>query len=258
MNVFSTWSWTYSEGAHYSASIVPFVIVSGIYGLGFLARQFSERWGVPHRRAVNGLAALVLLISGYHHYRIGISPLARGFHPPRITPHHRLAREFMALIPADAPLSAQSSLYPHLAHREKAYFFPAVNDAEYIFLDVTSPPYPIAVEKLHWEVQKLLKSQEFGALAAWDGYLLLKKGLSENLETDLPDEFYTFARADEEAVLHSLRARFADALELVGYDYSILNVIHAHQLPATLTTYWRLLRPLNMDYGFTCFITRQP
>jgi uncharacterized membrane protein len=264
MNVFSTWSWTYSEGAHYSASIVPFVFVSGIYGLGFLARQFSEWWGVHSRRSlqrpINGLAALVLLISGYHHYRIGISPLARGFHPPRITPHHRLAREFMALIPADAPLSAQSSLYPHLAHREKAYLFPAVNDAEYIFLDVTSPPYPIAVEKLHWEIQRLLKSQEFGVLAARDGYLLLKKGLSKNLETDLPDEFYTFARADEgvaRAVPFPLRAHFADVLELVGYDYSILNVIHAHQLPATVTTYWRLLRPLNMDYSFTFFFTRQ-
>jgi uncharacterized membrane protein len=257
MNIFSTWSWTYSEGAHYSASLVPFIIVSGIHGLGFLARHFSERWGVPHLRATNSLAVLVLLSSGYHHYQIGISPLARGFHPPRITAHHRLAQEFMALIPAGASLSAQSSLYPHLAHREKAYFFPAINDAEYVLLDVTSSPYPITVAKLHWEIQRLLDSQEFGVLAAQDGYLLLKKGLSENLETNLPNEFYTLARTEEGAVPHPLRARFADRLELVGYDYSILNVIHAHQLPATVTTYWRPLQPLNMDYGFTFFFTRQ-
>jgi hypothetical protein len=123
---------------------------------------------------------------------------------------------------------------------------------------VTSPPYPIAVEKLHWEIQRLLNSHTgFGLLAARDGYLLLKKGLSESLGRDLPDEFYTFARADEGAVRHPLRAHFADVLELVGYDYSILNVIHAHQLPATVTTYWRPLRPLNMDFGFTFFFTRQ-
>jgi len=257
MNVLSTWSWTYSEGAHYSASVVPFVIVSGIHGLGFLARQFSERWGVPHRRAVNSLAALVLLISGYHHYQMGVSPLARNFHLPRITPHHRLAREVMALIPADAPLSAQSSLYPHLAHREKAYFFPAINDAEYVFLDVTSPSYPIAVGELHREVQSLLKSREFGVLAARDGYLLFKKGLSENPGTGLPDEFYTFARVDGEAVPHPLPARFADTLELIGYDYSVLSVVHAHQLPATVTTYWRALQPLDLDYDFVFFFTRQ-
>jgi uncharacterized membrane protein len=257
MNLFSTWNWTYSEGAHYSASIVPFVVVSGIYGLGFLARQFSERWGVPHRRAVNGLAALVFLISGYHHYRIGISPLARGFHLPRITPHHRLAQDFIALIPADASLSAQSSLYPHLAHRERAYLFPAINEAEYVFLDVTSSPYPITEEKLYGEAQGLLKAREFRVLAAQDGYLLLKKGLSENLETDLPDKFYAFAHADERAVPHPLRARFGEALELVGYDYSTFNVIHTHQRPATVTTYWQVLRPLNLDYDFVFFFTRQ-
>ncbi len=257
MNVFSAWSWTYSEGAHYSASIVPFVVVSGIQGLDWLARQFWERWGVPRRKAINGLAVLVLLISGYHHYQVGVSPLARGFRPPGLTPHHRLAREFMALIPPDAPLSAQSGLYPHLAHREKAYLFPAINDAEYVFLDVTSPSYPISVEKLYGKVRGLLDSQEFGVLAAQDGYLLLKKDSSESLETDLPDEFYTFARADEGAVSHPLQVRFADVLELAGYDYSILKVIHVHQLPATVTTYWRPLRPLNLDYGFTFFFTRQ-
>ncbi len=256
MNVFSTWDWTYSEGAHYSASIVPFIIVSGIYGVGFLARQFSERLGVPNHRAITGLAALVLFISAYHHYQIGISPVARSFHLPRITPHHRLAQDFMVLIPADAALSAQSSLYPHLAHRERAYLFPAINDAEYVFLDVTSSPYPITLRELNEWMQGLLRSQQYRVLAAQDGYVLFKKGQS-SASPDLPDEFYTFARVDEEAVPHPLRARFGDVLELVGYDYSILSVVHAHQLPATVTTYWRALRPLDLGYGFAFFFTRR-
>jgi hypothetical protein len=160
----------------------------------------------------------------------------------------------MVLIPPGAALSAQSSLYPHLSHREKTYFFPAINDAEYVFLDVTTPSYPLTVRELYWEVQDLLESQEFGVLAARDGYLLLKRGLSGSPETGLPDEFYTFARGHERAVPHPLRARFADALELVGYDYTTLNLVNAHQLPATVTTYWR---PLNLDYGFVFLFTRQ-
>ena len=256
MNVFSTWNWTYSEGAHYSASIVPFIIVSGIYGLGFVARQLSERWGVSHQKAVNSLAALVLVTAGYHHYQIGISPLARSFHAPRITPHHRLAQDFMALIPPDASLSAQSGLYPHLAHREKAYLFPAINDAEYIFLDVTSSPYPITLRELNEWMQGLVRSKQYRVLAAQDGYVLFRKGQSESEVTDLPDEFYTFAHADEEAIPHQLPARFGDVLELVGYDYAILSVVHAHQLPATVTTYWRALRPLDLGYGFAFFFTR--
>jgi len=198
----------------------------------------------------------VLLVSGYHHYRIGISPWARSFHPPRITSHHRLAREFMALIPPDAPLSAQSGLYPHLAHREKAYFFPAINDAEYVFLDVTGPSYPITIIEVYGEVQRLLSSGQFGVLAAQDGYLLLGRGLSKGAGMRLPDEFYTFARTDEDAARHPLRARFGDGLELLGYDYSRPNVVHAHQLPAAVTTYWRLLQPLAANHLFAFFFSR--
>jgi hypothetical protein len=257
MNVFSAWNWTYSEGAHYSASIIPFVMISGIYGLGFLANQIHRRLKISHGLAVNGLAALVLLISGAHHYQIGISPLSQSFHPPRMTAHHRLAREFMALIPPDAPLSTQSGLYPHLAHREKAYFFPAINDAEYVFLDVTGSSYPITTVEVYETVQRLLSSREFGVLAARDGYLLLKRGLSGDTRTRLPDAFYTFARVDEETIPHPLRARFGDAIELLGYDYSIFNVVHAHHLPATVTTYWRPLRPLTDEHVFALFFSRQ-
>jgi hypothetical protein len=199
----------------------------------------------------------MLLISGYHHYQVGISPLARNYRPPQITAHHRLAQEFMALIPPDAPLSTQSGLYPHLAHREKAYFFPAVNDAKYILLDVTGTSYPIGVSQVYDEVQELLRSSEFGVLAARDGYLLLQRGSSGEEALHLPEAFYTFARVGEGTASYPLRARFGDVLELVGYDYSISNVVQAQQLPATVTTYWRALQPVSGDYAFAFFFSRQ-
>jgi uncharacterized membrane protein len=257
INIFSAWNWTYSEGAHYSASIVPFVILSGIYGVGFLSRQFSKWWGMPRQQIVKGLAMVVLFISGYHHYQIGVSPIARTFYPPRVTAHHRLARDIMALIPPDASVSAQSGLYPHIAHREKAYFFPAINDAQYVFLDVTSSSYPLAVEELYTETQRLLSSKEFAVLAAQDGYLLLeRKGTGEST-AELPRDFYTFAVVDGEPAYHPLAATFGDALQLVGYDYSLFSVVNAHGLPATVITYWRPLAHLDADYGFAFFFTRQ-
>lgn len=257
INIFSTWSWTYSEGAHYSASIVPFIIVSGIYGVGFLSRQFSKWWGIPRRWTLKGLAILVLLISSYHHYQIGVSPLALTFYPPPITAHDRLARDFIALIPSDASVSAQSGLYPHIAHREKAYFFPAINDARYVFLDATISSYPLTVEELYTEIQELLNSQEFAVLAAKDGYLLLERTETAEWAAGLPREFYTFAVVDGETMYHPLAASFSDILQLVGYEYSLFNVVNAHELPATVITYWRPLRPLDVDYGFALFFTRQ-
>jgi uncharacterized membrane protein len=257
MNVFSTWSWTYSEGAHYSASIVPFVIVSGIYGLGFLARKMAKWTSVPRTWAVNGLATVALLLAGYHHYQIGISPVSKSYVRPRLTAHHRLAQELMALIPPDAALSTQSGLYPHLAHRERAYFFPAVNDAEYVFLDVAGPSFPITLEEVRVTAERLLRSGEFSVLAAREGYLLLKRGEGEGTQKALPGEFYSFARGDAGAIAHRLRVRFGDTIELLGYDYCLYNVVHAQQLPVTVTTYWRLLRPLEDKLALGLFFSRQ-
>jgi uncharacterized membrane protein len=253
VNVFSTWSWTYSEGDHYSVSIVPFVIVSAIYGTRFLVDRVSRRWSISPQRLTAVLALWVLLVGGIHHYQVGISPLARQYAPPRITAHDRLGDTLIAMIPADAPISAQSNLYPHLAHREKAYFFPAVNDAEYVFLDVTSTPYPLSTKGLQVEARSLLRSAEFGVLAAQDGYLVLQRGIAR---TELPQVFYDFARSNEVDIPHPLHVRFGDVLELVGYDYRILNVVQAHELPTTIDTFWRALRPVDFDYQFPLFFTR--
>jgi hypothetical protein len=263
MNVFSAWNWTYSEGAHYSASILPFVVISAIYGLDWIARQVSSRTAISRRHAVDALALVVLAIAGVHHYRIGMSPLAASYHRPRLTDHHRLGHRLMARIPPDAPLSSQSGLYPHLAHREKAYFFPAVNDAEYVLLDVTGSPYPITTREVYQTAQRLMTDDGYGVVAAEDGYLLLKKGVQGRQTRlaggtiELSPAFYTFVRVDEGAVPHSLRARFGDDLELLGYDYTILNVVHASDLPAILSTYWRPLRPLEEGLGVSLFFSRE-
>jgi len=257
MNVFSTWDWTYSEGAHYSASILPIVIVSGIYGTRFLARQISARTRLPYRHTIHALAGVILLASGIHHYRIGISPWSRSYHPFHVSAHDRLGYEMMEKIPRYASVSTQSGLYPHLAHRERAYFFPAVNDAEYILLDVTGPSYPITVTEVHEKAQRLLHSKEFGVLAAQDGYLLLQRGLPTGIGESLPAEFYTFAQVDESDIGHPLSVRFGDEIELLGYDYTISSVVNAGQTPVIVTTYWRALQPQDAAERLVFFFTRQ-
>jgi uncharacterized membrane protein len=254
-NVFSTWSWTYSEGAHYSASIVPFLIISGVYGLGFLAELGGRWFGASRAAAVRTLSAAVLLVGGVHHYLIGVSPLARRFYPPRITEHHRLAGELIDLIPDDAALSAQTGLYPHVAHREKAYFFPAVNDAEYVFLDVTASSHPLTAIQQFNEIERLLDEEGFGVVAARDGYLLLQRGRSASPSGELPQSFYSFVLTDDQDVPNRTAVSFGGVLQLVGYDYSLLNVVNAHSLPATVGTYWRALRPLDSDYRVVFFFT---
>ena len=257
LNVFSQWNWTYSEGAHYSASLIPFIVASAIYGVAFLARRI-ERAGLMQRRsAVIVLSGLALAISLAHHWQLGMTPLGRSFRLPQITAHHRLADEFIALIPADAALSAQANLYPHVALRGKAYLFPAVADADYVFLDVTSPTYPTDVAGLQAAVFGLLDAGGFGVLRAQDGYLLLKRGLPPGWEQLEGDAFLTFARGPLPAAARRVSVRFGDALELVGYDYDVHNVVTAGQPPATIATYWRPLRKLSGGYQFVFYFTRE-
>ncbi len=256
VNVLSSWSWTYSEGAHYSASIVPFVIASAIYGLGVLSSTLQRRLRLPPGCAVVLLSVWLLIVSGLHHYWVGVSPIARTWYPPKVDEHDHLGERLLARIPTQSPVSAQSNLYPHVAQREKAYLFPAVNDAQYVLLDVTSPAYPLTVSDLHHEALQLLRSAEFGVLVAQDGYLFLERGLAPVDSLRMPDSFYTFVRADESEVAHRLRAMFGGSLELLGYDVHLLNLVHAQQLPAQVRTYWRVLSAPNMDYEFQWSFTR--
>jgi uncharacterized membrane protein len=259
VNVLSTWSWTYSEGEHYSASLVPLIIISATYGMARLSRWLGDSdWlRVSPRRVVIGLSCWVLVVSVRHHRAIGVSPLAETYHPAQVTAHHRLGHKLLAEIPPEAPLSAQSNLYPHLSHRQRAYFYPAINDAEYVVLDVTSSSYPLTPHGLYLETKQLLRSGEFGVLAARDGYLLLQRGLPPPIDGTLPEAFYTFALARAPTPARPIQVRFGDQFELLGYDVNVLGVVQTHELPATVVTYWRVLEEPALDYRFALFFTRE-
>jgi uncharacterized membrane protein len=257
VNIFSTWSWTYSEGAHYSASLVPFVIVSAIYGMerlaGWLSRRDAARW----RYAVLGLSALMLAISIVHHHHLAVTPLARNFHPPRIAEHERVLERLIAMIPPQAAVSAPSRLYPHLSQRQRAYLFPVINDAEYVLLDVTSSTYPLSFDQATLAARNLLGTPWFHIVAAEDGCVLLRRNARGAPPAPLPTPFYSFALPKDPVVGHRLSAYFGDALELVGYDYTIAGAVHNSELPATVTTYWRALRTIDAAYTFAFFFTRR-
>jgi uncharacterized membrane protein len=256
INVFSAWPWTYSEGVHYSISIMPFIMISGITGMGTVGKWLTTKTRLSRQWLIPVLAGIMLLIAGYHHYEIGISPWSASFTPPRLTTHDQIVQQIISRIPPDAPLTAQSNLYPHLSRRRKAYLFPAINDAEYVVLDVTSTAFPLTTREMYGRTQALLRSTDFGLLTAQDGCLLFQRRVGgRNLP--LPDGFYTFARVPEASPRYPLSVRFGDLVTLVGYNYERLNVVSNQQLPATVTTYWQAAQPLNLDYSLQLLFTQE-
>jgi hypothetical protein len=159
---------------------------------------------------------------------------------PALQPREQLAAKLLATIPAGATLSTQPKLLRLLDPTSRPYIFPATGDAEYILLDVTAEQDPLIMEGVHRKVEELLSKGEFGVKYGQDGLLLLQRGLSR---AEYPREFYEFllARPGQEAF--PLRVDFGDALELVGYDYTLSDGVLG-----SLTTYWRAVRPLSEDY----------
>ncbi|HAL61351.1 MAG TPA: hypothetical protein DCP08_02980 [Chloroflexi bacterium] len=228
------------EKFHYAAPLVPFVVLSALFGVYYLGEFLSLRLKVGRHGPRYLLSALVLLSTLLYHRGHGFTPLGLRFEMARVTPHHRLAEELMALIPDGATISAQSRLNPHLSQRPKIYMFPKVEDAEYVFFDVTVDSWPIHPNDQKRLFDTLLGEEGFGILAAKDGYILLQRGLP-GAQT-LPQEFYDFARVKNPQIRYPVTVDFGGLLRFLGFD------LHEEGGMTSLVLYWQPLAPSGEDY----------
>ena len=166
------------------------------------------------------------------------------------------------MIPPTASVSAQSSLVPHVSHRSQIYLFPyGDNRADYIFLDVISNTYPLNYAPYIHEVKNLLLNGNYGVVAAQDGYMLFKRGLTspgispyspvqngDDVIPDLPNDFCSFEYVSQKQVKNPLQVDFtttdstAANVSLIGYSFIAPNMFPANSLSRFMqvTTYWRL------------------
>jgi uncharacterized membrane protein len=228
------------EKFHYAAPLVPVVVLSAVYGTAFLARRLDARSRVPKARSVCMVAGFVLLSTLLYHRARGFTPWGGNYTLPVVGDHDRQAAELIALVPQKAIVSAQSRLNPHLSQREKIYMFPRVEDAEYVFFDVTADSWPIHPND-QWRLYRSLVGEEgFGVLAAREGYVLLRRGLPGR--DQLPDEFCSFARRQDPEMQYAAEIEFGGDLRLLGFD------VVKDAVGTSLTMYWQALRNLETDY----------
>ncbi len=243
-NLLSAYPAQYSGELHYSAPLVPYFVTAAIVGAARATRGLCRwRWWpvMGHQRP--GLALglvlgwLLLWSLGYHRVK-GWTPLGGEFRWPEVTEHHRLAERFFRQIPGDAPVSVTTALYPHLSHRERIYKFPALGDAAYVLLEVngTTDMHPADLRR---RFDELLASQRFCIRDAADGYVLLGPP-AETCVRQLPDEFFSFARAGTRQPAYPAFVDFAGLLAFRGYDI----VDDGKWRLTQVRTYWEALQPL--------------
>src|SRR5207248_6143360 len=127
----------------------------------------------PRAMRLAGAALVGTSIVGYA--LEGAGPLGANFAPGLLTDHAKAAAVLAASLPPGAAVSATSALVPRVSSRPRVYVFPAVEDADYVFLDLEASPAPTSAGDVYLRTQSLLASGEWRLLAETDGLMLLSR-----------------------------------------------------------------------------------
>ncbi len=264
----------------YNAEIIPILIFATIesivvvlwvvrWGYARLAERRS-RAACSHFPVWSGLSqvsarclvlclilSIMLLGVLRHEQSYGVLPFTQNYMWPQVTAHDERAQRFIHMIPANASVSAQSSLVPHISQRKNIYLYPyGVGVASYVFLDVTSDVYPYISSAYTNAVKNMLLDGDYGILAAGDGYLLLKRGLPAPglvpaapmphgvaAQPNVPTTFCSFIQAPSHPQATRVQVDFRApgpgnrTISLVGFQI---------QRPGAflqITTYWQVNQP---------------
>ncbi len=273
-NTFSSFDWMRSGGAHYSVILVPVLLFAGMEGtrssvrttIGAGSRRPSVKDPAFGSRQLITAALLAILLIGAlaNHLWLGASPLAPGYDWPTPGPRQNAVEAILATIPPDVSVSATSAVYPHLASRARAYWFPALNGADVVALDVASSTSPIGPTEVRSRVSGLLAGGEYRLAASAPGFLLLRRAApgqpAESL-ADLPNRFYDFARAPAGALAAADRGpkvTFGGQVHLDGYRLADESTQTVFGPSGSLTTYWHADGPEPASLSFRFYLTRRP
>lgn len=167
----------HSVFSQHNIGLVPFLFLAA----GTATRRIGSWFGKARKRKIEGVLALYLATIGFMGtYYLGASPLARGFDASKYeyTQKHRELDRIVASIPKDASVMAQSKITPHLSQRRNIYFFPLVEAADYIILDVGSEIIPLRrMEDYRINLALLLANPDYGLTYYYDGILLFRRNI---------------------------------------------------------------------------------
>ena len=162
---------------HYTAGLIPPLVVAAIFG----AKRLVRMRALP-------VAMLVVVAALAGNYWLG--PIPGWRHVPggerfqataaRVTRHDQIAARALRLIPPNAVVSATNTLGAHLSARRRYLSFPFVQDATWIAADETQPgfadryaPVPTAVQ-----LAALRRNPEWKLVFQEDGVLVFHRSPS--------------------------------------------------------------------------------
>ncbi len=269
INGLSSFTWQHGGGAHYSSEVVPALLVAAIFGTRRISQACWRRYKMPPPRAAAMIALVGLVAALSQHWRHGILPPAArfswtGFSWTGSSPHATRLAPLLERIPAQAVVSAQSNVFPHLSTRPAIYVFPHVGEAEYVVADVAGTSAPLPPDRLFGAASRLLDDPSFELLAADDGFLLFRRTTSGAgtpgaasggaAAGGLPPTFFSFTRPGPGERSAPVRATLGDLFDVVGYHLEPLPEVSFSVRRVRPTVYVRARRAIDQDFRFTPFV----
>jgi hypothetical protein len=186
-NTLSSSAWMVSGKAHYSALVLPFIVLGAADGL----RRMR------HSRRLLGIGCSALLVTGAAGYAFeGAGPLGGNFAPARVTEHALRAAALADRLPKEAAISASSALVPRVSRRPRVYVFPAMLDAEYVFLDLRSSPSPTSAGDVFLRTAAMLHDGGWQVEHAQDGLVVMHR-VDDAPPTDIRELVGVFGSSGE-------------------------------------------------------------
>jgi uncharacterized membrane protein len=162
---------------HYTAGIVPPLVIASILGAARLRRRVRPTI----------LAGAVLAAALVANFRLGAIPLWIYFpggqtfqaNAAHVSEHDRIALRAAQLIPASAVVSAGNSLGAHLSARRRILSFPYIQDATWVAADETVPGWAdrIAPIPAATALARLRRDPAWKLVFEQDGVLVFKRVL---------------------------------------------------------------------------------
>jgi uncharacterized membrane protein len=146
---------------HYTAAIVPFLVVGAIFG----ATRFPRLVPLLFAASIAGAVFLGPLWSG-------------ELEPDRLSQHDRVAERAVKLVPPEAPVAATNGLGAHLSARRRVFSFPVVREAEWVAVDLRDPSYldrSSTPSTTAVPLAQLIQSGEWSHVLDDDGIVVLRR-----------------------------------------------------------------------------------
>jgi uncharacterized membrane protein len=170
LNVLSSTKTQSSIEFHYTAALLPPLLVASVYG----AARLAER--VPPTVLAGTVAGLCLGANVLLGPLPLVSDAQAGYE--HVTEHDRLAARALRLVPPDAVVSATNSLGAHLSARRRILSFPLLADATWVAVDTTRPSYLDSTTKKRQAREAIARIRHdplWRVVYARDGVLILSR-----------------------------------------------------------------------------------